>query len=234
MMLRCTSCFLVTSLLAGCSPGLQDLGREPAMSAVGSGLVGSSGPAPETMERLAKMPTGSGPGELAARLFQDPRAHRVGDLVTVKIAINDSASLDNKSGRSRVSKSDYGLTAKIDNDVISKNLKASAAINGDTSSNGQGSTTRSERIELLVAALVTGVLPNGNLMLTGSQEVRVSHELRLLSIGGVIRPQDISRDNSITYDKIAEARISYGGRGRLTEVQQPSYGQQFLDQIMPY
>ena len=186
------------------------------------------------MERLGGLANTSNPGELSARLFQDPRAHRIGDLVTVKIAINDSASFNNKTGRSRVSKSDYGLTAKVDNDVISKNLSASAALNGDTISNGQGTTIRSERIELLVAALVTGVLPNGNLVLTGSQEVRVSHELRLLSIGGVIRPQDISRDNSITYDKIAEARIAYGGRGRLTEVQQPSYGQQLLDQVMPY
>jgi len=191
-------------------------------------------PAHHTMEQLAAVPTGTGSGELASRLFQDPRAHRIGDLVTVKIAINDSASLDNKTGRSRVSKSDYGLSAKADTDVVSKNLAATATLNGDTSSNGQGSTVRSERIELLVAALVTGVLPNGNLVLTGSQEVRVSHELRLLSIGGVIRPQDISRDNSITYDKIAEARVSYGGRGRLTEVQQPSYGQQLLDQAMPF
>jgi flagellar L-ring protein FlgH len=204
------------------------------MSAVGSGLAPNSNPARQSMERLGGLANTSNPGELSSRLFQDPRAHRIGDLVTVKIAINDSASFDNKTRRSRVSKSDYGLKAKVDNDVISKNLSASASLNGDTSSNGQGTTTRSERIELLVAALVTGVLPNGNLVLTGSQEVRVSHELRLLSIGGVIRPQDISRDNTITYDKIAEARVSYGGRGRLTEVQQPSYGQQFLDQVMPY
>jgi len=224
----------VSILLAGCSSGLQEIGQEPTMSAVGSGLAPTATPARQSMERLGGLANTSNPGELSSRLFQDPRAHRIGDLVTVKIAINDSASFDNKTGRSRVSKSDYGLTAKVDNDVISKNLSASAALNGDTSSNGQGTTTRSERIELLVAALVTGVLPNGNLVLTGSQEVRVSHELRLLSIGGVIRPQDISRDNSITYDKIAEARIAYGGRGRLTEVQQPSYGQQFLDQLMPY
>jgi flagellar L-ring protein FlgH len=233
-MIRILRCFLAACLLAGCSSGMQDLGREPAMSAVGSGLAGTVGSPSQTMERLAVVPIGPGSGELASRLFQDPRAHRTGDLVTVKIAINDSASFDNKTDRSRFSKSGYGLTAKIDNDVVSRNLSASAALNGDTSSNGQGSTTRSERIELLVAALVTGVLPNGNLVLTGSQEVRVSHELRLLSIGGVIRPQDISRDNTIAYDKIAEARVSYGGRGRLTEVQQPSYGQQFLDQIMPF
>ena len=234
MIAKCLSYVLLASCLAGCSPGLQDLGREPAMSTVGSGLVGIEGPARHTIEQLTGPSSGSEPGDLATRLFQDPRAHRAGDLVTVKIAINDSASLDNKTGRSRVSKSDYGVSAKIDNDVMSRNLNASAALNGDTSSNGQGSTTRSERIELLVAALVTGVLPNGNLVLSGSQEVRVSHELRLLKIGGVIRPQDISRDNTITYDKIAEARISYGGRGRLTEVQQPAYGQQFLDQIMPF
>jgi len=220
--------------LAGCASRTPDLGQEPAMSAVGSGLNGNKSVARLNIEQLADGANGTGPGDLAARLFQDPRAHRVGDLVTVKIAINDSASLDNKTDRSRVAKSDYGLTANVANEVVSKNLTASAGLNSDTSTNGQGTTARSEKIELLVAALVTGVLPNGNLVLSGSQEVRVSHELRLLSIGGVIRPQDINRDNTITYDKIAEARIAYGGKGRLTEVQQPAYGQQFLDQYLPY
>jgi flagellar L-ring protein precursor FlgH len=231
---RWSSLIAIAACLAGCEKSMPDLGREPAMSAVGSGLDGTESLARRNIERLADRATGSGPGDLAARLFQDPRAHRVGDLVTVKIAINDSASFDNKTDRSRVAKSDYGLTGNVANDVVSKSLSASAGLSSDTSSNGQGNTTRSEKIELLVAALVTGVLPNGNLVLTGSQEVRVSHELRLLSIGGVIRPQDINRDNTITYDKIAEARIAYGGKGRLTEVQQPSYGQQFLDQIMPF
>jgi flagellar L-ring protein precursor FlgH len=82
--------------------------------------------------------------------------------------------------------------------------------------------------------VVTGVLPNGNLLIAGSQEVRVNYEVRVLSVGGVVRPRDISTDNSVSYDRIAEARISYGGRGRITEIQQPAWGQQVLDAIAPY
>ena len=84
-----------------------------------------------------------------------------------------------------------------------------------------------------VAAVVTDVLPNGNLIVSGSQEVRVNYELRVLNIAGIVRPRDISKDNTIAYNKIAEARISYGGRGRIMEVQQPAWGQQLFDRFKP-
>ena len=99
---------------------------------------------------------------------------------------------------------------------------------------GTGTTARSEDLDLLVAAVVTAVMPNGNLMIRGSQEVRVNAELRILHIAGIVRPSDIGADNTVSYERIAEARISYGGRGRLTEVQQPPYGQQILDQVLPF
>ena len=99
---------------------------------------------------------------------------------------------------------------------------------------GNGATTRSENIDLSIAAVVTDVLPNGNLMISGSQEVRVNAELRILTIAGIVRPSTSARENTISYERIAEARISYGGRGRLTEVQQPPYGQQILDTVLPF
>ncbi|WP_292388806.1 flagellar basal body L-ring protein FlgH, partial [Mesorhizobium sp.] len=103
-----------------------------------------------------------------------------------------------------------------------------------TETNADGEINRSENLELNVAAVVTEVLPNGNLMIRGSQEVRVNYELRVLTIAGMVRPSDIGAENTIPYERIAEARISYGGRGRVSEVQQPAYGQQILDQVLPF
>ncbi len=103
-----------------------------------------------------------------------------------------------------------------------------------SSTQGQGNIDRQEQIQVSVAAVVTEVLPNGNLVISGSQEVRVNYELRQLTVAGIVRPSDISRDNTIAYDRIAEARISYGGRGRLSEVQQPSWGQEIYDFVKPF
>jgi len=171
-------------------------------------------------------------------LFRDPRAMRVGDVVTVKISIRDKASFDNTSERSRDSKRNLNFDGAYElNYPFAKGKgdgKIDANVNSGTSTKGQGAITRSESIELLVAAVVSDVLPNGNLIISGTQEVRVNFELRVLSVAGVVRPRDIATDNTISYDKIAEARISYGGRGRLTEVQQPGWGHQLVDILSPF
>ena len=112
--------------------------------------------------------------------------------------------------------------------------KGDAALDSTTETNADGEIKRSEDIDLNVAAIVTDVLPNGNLMIRGSQEVRVNYELRVLTIAGMVRPSDIGAENTIPYERIAEARIAYGGRGRVSEVQQPAYGQQVLDQVLPF
>ena len=166
----------------------------------------------------------------------------MGDLVTVKIVIKDKAKLDNNSKRSR--KSDASLDASFAYDISAaatqQHLLAKGSgsftpeVKAETSTDGKGEIERSESINLLVAAVVTDVLPNGNLVIGGSQEVRVNFEMRLLSVAGIVRPRDIATDNSVSYDRIAEARISYGGSGRITEVQQPAWGQQLIDAIAPY
>jgi len=156
--------------------------------------------------------------------------------------MDDKAVLGNSTDRSRDSKIKTTWSFLFDflagASSAPPERKWTGSVNNDlqssTSTQGQGSINRSEQIRLSVAAVVTAVLPNGNLMLRGSQEIRVNYELRVLTIAGIARPRDIGKDNMISYDKIAEARVSYGGRGRLSEVQQPAWGQQAYDIFAPF
>ncbi len=162
----------------------------------------------------------------------------VGDVVTVKIEIKDKASLDNTLARSRDSKAGMNAILGYAFDVGVAQADGSGSATGSigrtTSTDSKGAIARSENINLLVAAIVSEVLPNGNLVISGTQEVRVNYEVRVLTVAGVIRPRDISTDNLISYEKIAEARVSYGGRGRVMEVQQPGWGHQILDNVSPF
>ena len=105
---------------------------------------------------------------------------------------------------------------------------------GNSSSDGKGSINRQDQLLTNVAAVVTQLLPNGNFVIEGKQEVRVNFEIRQLVVAGVVRPEDIDSDNSIDLPKIAEARVAYGGRGQLMDVQQPRYGQQVMDVLLPF
>ncbi|MBI4031187.1 MAG: flagellar basal body L-ring protein FlgH [Proteobacteria bacterium] len=173
--------------------------------------------------------------------FKDQRASNIGDILTVLIEIQDKAELDNESERKRASSEDAGLGnllgyenslgAILPETVDNNNL---IGMDADSSHNGSGSIDREEKIEVKLAALVTQILPNGNFVINGSQEVRVNFEKRILTVDGVIRPQDVSTNNTVNYDQIAEARISYGGEGQITDVQQPRYGQQVYDILFPF
>jgi flagellar L-ring protein precursor FlgH len=212
--------------LAGCVDQVRDLAREPALTPVGAGLR------PDRVAILNEPPLPP-PQRTSRSLWQDTSV-----VVTVKISIRDKANLDNTSERKRDSKRNLDFDTKYDLNLPfikgTGDGKLDANVNSGTSTKGQGAITRSESIELLVAAVVSDVLPNGNLVISGTQEVRVNYELRVLSVAGVVRPRDIATDNTISYDKIAEARISYGGRGRITEVQQPGWGHQLFDLISPF
>jgi flagellar L-ring protein precursor FlgH len=225
-------------VLAGCASRIADLGREPLMTPVGSGLTPNR--TPMVMQAQAQVPRNDNSfwHDASADLFRDPRAMRVGDVVTVKISIKDKASLDSTSERSRDSSSNHSYDLNYDINSFGAKKKGDATIganaSGKTSTKGEGAITRSESIDLLVAAVVTDVLPNGNLVIQGRQEVRVNFEVRDLTVSGIVRPEDISATNEIKHTQIAEARISYGGRGQITDVQQPRYGQQVMDVLLPF
>ena len=177
----------------------------------------------------------------ARQFFKDQRAAAVGDILTVTIAIADSAEISNSTTRSRTNAEDSAASSFLGfetslNSILPQAISPSSLIDLDSTSSsaGEGEISRGETINLKVAAVVTQRLPNGNLVLHGRQEIQVNFEVRELQVAGVIRPEDIGSDNTISYDKIAEARIAYGGRGQITDVQQPRYGQQIFDILWPF
>ena len=175
------------------------------------------------------------------RFFRDQRAAAIGDIVTVAIDLSDSAKVNNKTIRKRDATEDSSLNAFLGYEsslsrVLPETINPGNLTDADSKSShtGDGSIDRSETIKLNVAAIVTQVLPNGNLVIHGRQEVRINFEVRDLQLAGVIRPEDITSTNTIAFDRIAEARISYGGRGQISDIQQPRYGQQVYDIIFPF
>lgn len=178
----------------------------------------------------------------ARAFFKDHRAKEVGDVVTVLLDLDDSAKLENKTERDRADSEDFDLNDFLGlEDELSKVLPQGIDSPGqivnfanEHSTSGDGEIDRSESIDLTIAAVVTQILPNGALVITGRQEIRVNSELRELYVTGVIRPSDIDPDNTITHDKIAEMRVAYGGRGTLSELQQPRWGMQIWDIIFPF
>lgn len=244
--------FAITQLTA-CSAvdRLANVGEAPTLSTIenpttqsGYKPVSLPMPTPQPDMRQANSLWSSGKNGF----FKDQRAGNVGDILTVLIEIDDEAELDNSSSRNRSSGENSNLNsilgyeqslAKVLPEAINNaatGLLNPNIANFDSASNhsGSGSIDREEEITVRLAALVTQELPNGNLVIQGRQEVRVNYEKRILELAGVIRPEDITINNSITYDKIAEARISYGGKGQITDVQQPRYGQQVFDVLFPF
>lgn len=233
-MTRAAAIAILTLILAGCSSQtLKEIGRAPDMSPVGSGLAYGQTP---QMAAYPKQPAQNSRSfslwdDRSSKLFQDARAVSVGDILTVDLKINERASFDNATDRQRENSSNLNLGLNIP--AIGAVGAGDIDYGSDTSTAGKGKTARSEQLNLRIAAVVTGILENGNLVISGSQEVRVNHELRILNVAGIVRPLDVDHNNTVAYDKIAEARVSYGGRGRLTEVQQPPIGQQLVDILSP-
>jgi flagellar L-ring protein precursor FlgH len=239
MLKQSTSLALAALALSGCSAvdRIQSIGQPPAMAPINMPVSQPVSvplpPPPAYREANALWVPGS------HSFFHDPRAGHVGDLLTIDITIADAAKIQDTTSRTRTNSDDanltnfFGLENKLQK-VLGSDPASLVKMGSDTSNVGSGSVDRSEDINLTLAAIVTQTLPNGNLVVSGHQQVRVNAEMRDLQIAGIVRPEDITQDNTVNLSQIAEARVSYGGQGQITDVQQPRYGSQLYDILMPF
>lgn len=175
--------------------------------------------------------------------FRDQRARSVGDILKVVVTIQDKAKLDNKTETTRNDSGTAGIPSVMGYEKkIAKFLPGNGTVdpsalidvNSTDTNSGVGKIDRKETINTTIAATVTKILPSNNLVINGTQEIRVNNEVREVTVEGIVRPEDISAQNSVTLDQIAEARVSYGGRGNISDYQQPRYGKQLLDIVAPF
>jgi flagellar L-ring protein precursor FlgH len=237
-----TTLLTVVSVAGGCSSidRLSQIGETPKLSAIenptaqpGYKPVQMPMPKPEAVSYNANSLWRNG----SRSFFKDQRAHQIGDLLTVTVNITDQANFANETQRSRTVTEDSGITAFLGSNLLTgktalpgRLLTADATANSD----GKGSVQRQESLTTNIAAVVTQLLPNGNMVVEGKQEIRVNFEMRELIVAGIVRPEDIQSDNTIDSSKIAQARIAYGGHGQISDVQQPRYGQQVMDVLLPF
>ncbi|MEV8465958.1 flagellar basal body L-ring protein FlgH [Fluviibacterium sp. DFM31] len=241
--MRSIALLMILGSLGACAR-LDHVGKRPDFSPTDTGrehLAMSVQGLPRTLEKQRAVDQASLWSGARNSLLGDLRASEQGDILTVVIEFDEKAEISNSTSRSRSAGESMkvpqflGLPQRIDKNLPEGASMADAvSVKSGSESDGDGSVRRKEKLELKVAATITDVLPNGVLRIQGSQEVRVNYELRELLVTGYVRPEDISRSNQITYDKIASARISYGGRGQIMDVQQPRYGQQIADIILPF
>src|SRR6201996_3697175 len=224
--------------LSACSAvdRISNIGQAPKMDAVGNpagAKIVSEIPKPQPITHIDNSLWQPG----AQSFFHDPRAMHVGDVITVNVAVADNAKLDNSTTRTRTNSDDANLTNFFGlENALPKSMDPGSLVKmgSDNSNVGSGAIDRSEAINMTLAALVAQVLPNGNLVITGRQQVRVNNELRDLQISGIVRTEDITAANTVDLTQIAEARISYGGQGTMSDVQEPRYGSQLFDVLMPW
>jgi flagellar L-ring protein precursor FlgH len=232
--------------LGGCGAfsRLSEVGRPPAMTPTGDPTK-EPGWRPLTMPMPAREATPTEANALwrsgSRAFFKDQRAAQVGDVITVVVSMTDSADFKNATTASRSSADSAGIPNLFGLEnllptMLPKPINPSSLVSVSSANNNGGTAEaqRSETVTLRLAGVVTQVLPNGNLVVAARQEIRVNSELRELQVTGVVRPQDIASDNTVQHDRMAEARISYGGRGQMTDVQSPRWGQQIMDILLPF
>lgn len=223
-------------LLSGCVGRIQHMLDDPELAPVGSGLTTASTEPTGLSEALDNSDQGANGSWVGgpADYFRGQRALTKGDLLTVKIGFNDKASFNNSTSRTRKAKADASTDFNVGLFALVGQGQGEANVDSNSSASGQGTITRSETVNVTITAIVTKVFPNGTLYVEGSQQTMVNSERRDVRIAGLVHPRDIAPDNSIDFSKIAEARVVYGGSGKVSDVQKPGWGLQLWDKLKPF
>ena len=236
--MKVSALLLAAAPLCACSAvdRIRNIGEAPKLDAVGNPAgtkIVDEIPRPVPLSHIDNSLWQPG----AQSFFHDPRAMHVGDVITVNVTVADTAKLENTTSRSRTNSDDanltnfFGLETQLPSSIDPANV---VKMGSATSNVGTGAIQRNETINMTLAALVAQVLPNGNLVIDGHQQVRVNNELRDMRLSGIVRREDITQNNTVNLSQIAEARVNYGGRGQVTDMQQPRYGSQLFDILMPW
>jgi flagellar L-ring protein precursor FlgH len=177
---------------------------------------------------------------LLSNLFMDQKARTVGDIVTIRVAESATASNEAATKSQRTS----SMAAGIDNffnleqryppseAFFNPFSKVEAAL--ESGFDGGGSTTRSGSLSTYITARVTQVLPNGNLKILGTREVKINNEAQTIALTGIIRPKDISPDNVILSTYVSDAKIEYAGVGVINDRQRPGWLGRLFDVAWPF
>jgi flagellar L-ring protein FlgH len=244
VLLRCALLSTVALISSSCSTfeQLKHLGETPPLSPL-KNPTSEPGYKPVQMPMPVPQPASYNPNSLwrngSRAFFNDQRAHQVGDILTVKVNINDTAEFQDQTQLQRSTTEDSEITNFLGANTLanpSKSILPGSLLttNGNTQMNGNGTINRQDQLVTNVAAVVTQVLPNGNMVIEGKQEIRLNSEMRELLVAGIARPEDIESDNTIELPKIAEARVAYGGKGTLTNIQTAPWGQQATSVLLPF
>jgi flagellar L-ring protein FlgH len=214
---------------------MNEIWDDPELSPVGDGMATGSIEAPALVEVLTNEENASdswvgGPADY----FRDGRAVNRGDLITIKIGLNDRAAFNNSTSRTRKAKADAGTDFDVGIFGLLGTGQAEANVGSNSTASGQGAITRSEKLNVTLTAIVVKVFANGTLYIEGSQQAMVNYERRDIKVAGIVHPRDVDRDNSVDFSKIAEARVVYGGAGKVSDVQKPGWGMQLWDKVNPF
>jgi flagellar L-ring protein precursor FlgH len=239
LFVKVSAALLMGTSLSACSAvdRLENIGEAPKLAAVGNPagrqiVEAIPRPAPISHDNNSLWQAG------AQSFFHDPRAMHIGDVITVNVSVADTAKMQNTTSRSRTNSENASMDNLLGLEKVLPGVgmdpSSLVKMGSDNSNVGAGSIQRAESISMTLAALVAQVLPNGNLVIDGHQQVRVNNELRDMRLSGIVRREDITQNNTVDLSQIAEARVIYGGQGTMSDVQQPRYGSQLLDIILPW